>query len=739
MAPLTLWPRPETSASATLKAAGDKARDAKDWAAASEAYEKYLRLSPDDAGIWVQYAHTLKEQNLLTEAETAYRRAATLVPTDADARLHLAHLLKRLERPRQAAAMFREVVEIAPTAEAITELKSLGYGSAAQAFLQAHPARAVKNGRHIELKDLFQYLSLHTTVTGITRVTLGLINYILEDLDENEAASYQFVHQYGDAEGVMLIAKPQLRRVVRMAMGAVPDLPEMQSLIAEIRATSLIIRLERGHLYLIVGAFWEFVANPSWLNGLKQRGVVIGAYIYDIIPITHAHYCMAALTDAFTAAFAETARLLDFALTISAFVAKQVIDYAEQNHIAPFPTIPVPLAHELRFDAERAVQNTQASFKLDELDGVPFVLCVCTIEARKNHIYLFYVWQRMIEAGLDVPDLVFVGRPGWRVQDLMDQIAASRNLGGRLHIMYGLSDADLEALYDRCLFTVFPSFVEGWGLPVGESLARGKICVASSATSIPEVGGDLVPYIDPFNLESGYKVISGLISNPASLRQLEAKLRTSFTARSWKDVGKDFFAKLDRVIGDLGQRRAPPVPYAPTLASGEILSVATMDNVGARGAAYVANPDRLAFSEGWRRVETTGTWMREQTATVRLHTTCQPGETLSVFVHVGTSPWVGPQNTLRVIASGSLSKRREQSKSTYLRPMRDRADFWIRLAGEVDEAGILTVRFRVDGPVEVSATTEIPATLRLYAVGYALASDIGARLNLLEQALLPSG
>jgi len=466
--------------------------------------------------------------------------------------------------------------------------------------------------------------------------------------------------------------------------------------------------------------------------------VAIGAYIYDIIPITHAHYCMAALTDAFTAAFAETARILDFALTISAFVAKQVTDYVEQHKIAPFPTIPVPLAHELRFEAEKPTENPLVSSKLDELDGVPFVLCVCTIEARKNHIYLFYVWQRMIEAGLDVPDIVFVGRPGWRVQDLMDQIGASRNLGGRLHIMYGLSDEDLEALYDRCLFTVFPSFVEGWGLPVGESLARGKICVASSATSIPEVGGDLIPYIDPFNLESGYKVISGLISNPASLRQLEAKLRSSFTARTWNDVGQDFFTKIDRLMGDVGQRRGSRVPYAPTLASGDVLNVANMANVGARGAAYVANPDRLVFSEGWRGVEATGTWMRDPTAAVRLRTNCQPGETLSVFVHVGTSPWMGPQNTLRVVASGSLSKRREQSKSTYNRPMRESANSWIRLTGQVDEAGLLTVRFRVDGPTEMSDVTETPLTLRLYAIGYAVATDIGARLNLLEQALLSS-
>lgn len=720
-----------------LRNAGDNERDAKNWRAASNAYQDYLRSAPDDAGIWVQLAHTLKEQDLLTEAEDAYRKAATLAPADTDVRLHLAHLLKRMDRPRQAIAMFRQIMEIAPTGEVVAELEGLGYTVDARTMLDNRSVQIAANGRYIELKDLFQYLSLHTTVTGITRVTLGLVNYILEELDEAEAASYHFVHQFGDAEGVLVIPKAQMRRVVQMAMGDLPDLSAMQSLIGEIRAKSEIIQIENGGLYLIVGAFWEFVANPSWLGSLKQRGVIIGAYIYDLIPITHAHYCMAALTDAFTAAFAETARLLDFALTISAFVAKQVTDYVEQHHITPFPTIAVPLAHELRFEAERAKRHRSVSSKLDELDDTPFVLCVCTIEARKNHIYLFYIWQRMLEAGLEVPDLVFVGRPGWRVQDLMDQINASRYLGGRLHIMYGLSDEDLEALYQRCLFTAFPSFVEGWGLPVGESLAHGKVCVASSTTSIPEVGGKFVAYFDPFNLESGYKTISGLIRDPASLMRLESELRKSFVARTWKDVGQDFFSKVDSVMGELGRRDIPRIIYAPPLKSGEMLDVMNMHNPGARGADYVRNPERLAFAEGWCRVEVTGTWMRGQGAKLRLHTDYLPGQALSVLLNVGTSPWVNEHNMLRISASGSLVKRREHDKSAYIRPMRKDADLWIRLKGVVDETGCLTLHFRVDGPV--SATEQnLAVALRLRAVGYARSDDVVARLNLLEQVLVIS-
>lgn len=729
--------RNQPSPARTLREAGDRARDLKNWPAASQAYRTYLDAQPDDAGIWVQYGHAQKEQGLLTEAEAAYRKAAAAEPTDADTRLHLAQLLKQLNQPRQAAAMFREVLELAPTGEVVTELRDLGYASDVQTILDSRPMQTALNGRYIELKDLFQYLSLHTTVTGITRVTLGLISYILEEMDEGEAADYHFVHQFGDAEGVLLISKVKMRRIVQLAMGEVPDLAAMQALLSETKATSQLTRLEKGQVYLIVGAFWEFVANPSWLGSLKQRGVIVGAYIYDLIPITHAHYCMAALTDAFTCAFAETARMLDFALAISEFVARQVTDYVSQHGIKPFPTIAVPLAHELRFETERSRRRLVASSKLAELDDAPFVLCVCTIEARKNHIYLFYIWQRMIEMGIEVPDLVFVGRPGWRIQDLMDQIDASRNLGGRLHILYGLSDEGLGALYDRCLFTVFPSFVEGWGLPVGESLARGKVCVASSTSSLPEVGGDFAIYVDPFNLESGLKVISGLITDPSSLKKREQHLRSSFTARTWKDVGRDFFEKIDSVIAaSQKQQQKSREVYAPNLEAGEILDVATMNNVGSRGASYVANPVRLAFAEGWRVVEASGTWMLESTAKLRLQTQCRPGQPVAVLLHVGTSPRVSEHNTIRVSASGPFSKRRGQMKSQYSKVAGTNTDWWIRLIGEVDESGCLSVYLRVEGQVVSPNKADMPVALRLHAIGYAASDDVMGRLSLLEQVLL---
>lgn len=87
-----------------------------------------------------------------------------------------------------------------------------------------------------------------------------------------------------------------------------------------------------------------------------------------------------------------------------------------------------------------------------------------------------------------VPTLVFAGRVGWLVSDLMQQLENTQWLDGKIRFIQNPTDAELQRLYADCSFSVFPSFCEGWGLPVTESLAMGRPCVASNTTSIPEAG-----------------------------------------------------------------------------------------------------------------------------------------------------------------------------------------------------------------------------------------------------------
>jgi glycosyltransferase involved in cell wall biosynthesis len=716
-----------------FKIAGNYARDNQNWLEAAAGYRAYLELVPGDGPLWVQYGHALKESGAYLDAELAYKRAVEINPADTDALLHLGHLLKRQGNQQGSAEVFLNLLARAPSAEAVRELQQSGHGHQALTAFGGRPVDVAVGGIFLELSDLFQYLGHHVTVTGITRVTLSLINYILEDMPPAETARYYFVHQYGDGEGLLLIPREKIRRMVKSAMYGSPNLIAMQALIHDMRSTSSVFRLKDGDTYLIVGAFWEFVSNPSWINGMRQRGVRVGAYIYDLIPISHAQYCMQELTDAFSLAFADTARLLDFALTISAFVAEEVKEYLDQFGIKPFPITPVPLAHALRFEGPSKGMihhSLTESSKRQYFAGIPFVLCVCTIEARKNHEYLFSIWQRMIDAGIDVPDLVFVGRPGWRVESLMDRIKNSDYLNGRLHILFGLSDDELSDLYERCLFTAFPSFVEGWGLPVGESLSHGKICVASSTSSIPEVGGDHVLYCDPFNINDGYATISRLLADKEYFERLQSNLRTTFTARTWNDVGRDFFNAVSQFLADLDGSATPREMFAPHLVRGRLIETTKLMRLASQGSTYALNPERLIFASGWRHVEGAGTWMLDADALLAVRTDCTANAEVSVLLHLGASPWVGSQHVLEISTDPLHGE-----KTSYRRPLKTNADFWVTFKGRVDGAGTLRIRFDVSGAVQTPGS-ETPVSVRLLSVGYAPTDDSEAQIGLLERALL---
>jgi glycosyltransferase involved in cell wall biosynthesis len=179
-----------------------------------------------------------------------------------------------------------------------------------------------------------------------------------------------------------------------------------------------------------------------------------------------------------------------------------------------------------------------------------YVLFVSTLEIRKNHRLLVRVWRRLMErhgAGA-VPVLVLVGQIGWMVDDLLADLAASHYLGGKIEHMPDLSDEELGDAYSCCLFTVFPSFCEGWGLPIAESLARGKFCVASNRTSIPEVGGDLIDYFDPSNDDDALTKIERLLFEPGYLAAREARLRAEYRPRTWADCVHALICKLDRPV-----------------------------------------------------------------------------------------------------------------------------------------------------------------------------------------------
>jgi len=189
-----------------------------------------------------------------------------------------------------------------------------------------------------------------------------------------------------------------------------------------------------------------------------------------------------------------------------------------------------------------------------------FVLCVGTIEPRKNIAFLHAVWQKLLDKGnQSIPQLVLVGRVGWNVEELLRTLAEDDYLGHRIVHLQDVSDDLLAELYDQCLFTVFPSLYEGWGLPIIESFSHGKLCVCSAISAMPEAGRDLAVYIDPCDVTGTVGVIAGLLSDRSELKRREDKVRSEFVVTTWEMAAQEF---SNKIVTTLAQ---PAVASAPRL------------------------------------------------------------------------------------------------------------------------------------------------------------------------------
>ncbi len=715
-------PRPNPKVAA-LRDAGDAARDQRDWPRAAVHYRAYLAQAEHDAAIWVQLGHALKEQGQLAAAEAPYRRAIALLPEDADARLQLGHLCKLLGRTQEALEAYAAALTLAPLVAAHDEMVALGDAGLAATLMAEWRGRLPDGAVLLEVTDLLVYLRDHRTVSGIQRVQLGLLGYVLA-LPAEERAGYALVRRRGEDAALWRLDMGRMGVLARYLAGAVVERTQLDHVLNALEADASPVQPRAGQVLMVLGAFWVGGSVAPAYAAAKAAGVSIGAYIYDLIPLTHPEFCDATLVAQFTRSLAEGVAFFDFLLAISEHSAQAMRGWLAAQGLAGIPVQAVPLAHDFRLPGQiLPPPPPRWPAAIAELQGQEFVLCVGTIEARKNHAYLFQLWKNLLAEGLAMPRLVLVGRFGWRVAELFAQMQATGFLAGHIVVLHDLSDAELAQLYRGCLFTIFPSFVEGWGLPVGESLSHGKLCLASEGSSLPEVGGALVDYIDPLNLRSGLAAVRRYVTNRPALAAREAEIARGFRHRGWAEVGAAFFPALRRLAA------APPRPLPwPVLAQGDVFRPAAL--VAEDAAPLPGTAPRLLLAEGWLPPFPLGAEAdpKAPATLLRFGTDAPVGAEVTVYLQLRL---LGAEPGCVVLASPALG---QAQRLVVARPRGHRL-VNLRLSARVDASG--QVELRLSLPVlPGAARREAPPRLMLHSLAHAASDDALARLAVMEALLL---
>ncbi|MGF6876466.1 glycosyltransferase family 4 protein [Paraburkholderia sp. MM5477-R1] len=226
-----------------------------------------------------------------------------------------------------------------------------------------------------------------------------------------------------------------------------------------------------------------------YYSAMTRRQIRPVFMVHDLIPLTHAEYCRPGVDATHrnrmhTALKHASGLIMNSQATLDSLAAE-----AERANLPLPPTVVAHLASGVtpRPLAPRPI-------------ATPYFVMLGTIEPRKNHWLILHAWRRLIvQLGTAAPKLVVIGRRGWECENVIDMLERCEPLKGVVIEEPHCSDEKLHAYLQHCQALLFPSFVEGYGMPLAEALALKVPVLASDLAVFHEIADDIPDYLDPLD------------------------------------------------------------------------------------------------------------------------------------------------------------------------------------------------------------------------------------------------
>lgn len=336
--------------------------------------------------------------------------------------------------------------------------------------------------------------------------------------------------------------KNRLRRTVRLLLSPLNRIRRAFKPQPEHRPE--LVEPGKGDVLVLLDSTWKLEIVPLLLR-LRQQGCLIIGHVYDQIPMYYPSYMRPGHASIFQG-WMDTLRPMCHAYLC---ISEDVRRIQERDLRAFLPTAVPPVeAYPLGSDGlavEAASDSGSRSLLeifLQEAEG-PVILMVGTLEPRKNHWMALRAAEALWARGSKAR-LLMIGKIGWNVESLLQRLSGHAETGRRLLHLDRVGDRDLALAYRGASVLLFPSFAEGFGLPVAEALSAGLPVICSDLPVLREIAGDRATYIDPLNLES---IVEALLKvTPQRPAIPELRLPT------WDDSARIFTERLHILIQRIG-------------------------------------------------------------------------------------------------------------------------------------------------------------------------------------------
>lgn len=290
----------------------------------------------------------------------------------------------------------------------------------------------------------------------------------------------------------------------------------------------------RGKIYLNVGhTGLDAKGLPNWLKRSKLRPVFL---VHDLIPITHPQYCRGGEAGRHSERMRHLLESADGVIANSQDTLDQLCQFATSQSLPP---------PKQKIVALLGTEVQQIAAKSADCPAGPYFVVIGTIEARKNHLLLLKIWQRLVQDwGEKAPALLLIGQRGWEIDEVAQILDRDLSLQGHVIELGRCSDSQMVGLLAGARALLMPSFAEGFGIPVIEALQSGTPVIASDLGVFREVAGDIPLYLSLDDLAAWTQAILSYSAGSEDRRR-QVSLITHYTPPSWED----HFRRVDNWLG----------------------------------------------------------------------------------------------------------------------------------------------------------------------------------------------
>lgn len=265
--------------------------------------------------------------------------------------------------------------------------------------------------------------------------------------------------------------------------------------------------------------------SPSYARQVRRRGWKSIFFLHDLIPITHPEYCRSGEADKHSRRL-ETMLFSGQGLIVNSSATRDALtDFASRRGWPVPPCVIAPPAS--------AYLPTPAA--ISPLAESYFVV-LGTIEPRKNHLLLLQLWRRLAEELEEAaPRLVVIGQRGWECEQVLDLLERCPALQRVVVEQSRCNDAELSTWLHHARALLFPSFAEGYGIPLVEALSHGVPVIASDLPVFREIAQDIPDYLDPNDWPGWRRTILDYARPGSPARLAQCGRLAGFRSPTWEE------------------------------------------------------------------------------------------------------------------------------------------------------------------------------------------------------------